>query len=61
MIAKAKVGDIILVELSNHLTRRIELTEIKTFGIEGKVLGLKKKPLKFFPYHNIISIELESE
>lgn len=60
MIAGAKIGDIILVELTNHMTRRVELLEIKTFGIEGKILGLKKKPLKFFPFHNIISIELES-
>jgi len=59
MIAGAKIGDVILVELTNHMTREIELTDIKTFGIEGKVLSLKKKPLKFFPYHNIISIELK--
>lgn len=59
MITGAKAGDVILLELTNHMTRRIELVEVKTHGIEGKMLSIKKKPLRFFPWHNIISVELE--
>jgi hypothetical protein len=61
MIAKAKTGDIILLELSNHMIRRVKLVEIKTYGIEAKVLGIKTKPLRFFPFHNIISIEKDTD
>lgn len=59
MISGARAGDILIVEFTNHMIRHIELVEIKTHGIEGRVLNVKDKPLKFFTFHNIISIQLK--
>ena len=59
MISGAKKGDIILVEFTNNRIRRVRLSEVKTHGIEGNIIEIKTNPLKFFPFHNIISIELK--
>jgi len=68
MIANAKIGDKINIELTtNRTVVGAVLNEIKTYGIEVKQYIYVRKQntsniytneevLKFFPFHNIVSI-----
>jgi len=56
MVGGSRIGDVVEVALTNGQTKIIELTEVKTYGIEGKVTTVKSFPLTFYPFSNIVSI-----